>query len=441
MKMSQSRNKMGVMHLTVLTAVNMMGSGIIMLPAKLAEVGTISIISWLVSAIGAMSLAFAFAKCGMLSRRGGGIGGYAEYAFGKSGNFMANYTYSVSLLIANVAIAIACVGYGTVLFDVSLTPIGTCFASIGVLWLAMVLNFGGARITGRIGSITIWGVVIPVAGISIIGWYWFDSSVYLTAWNPRAAPFFDAISASISMTLWAFLGLESACANADAVENPERNVPVAILGGTLGVAVIYILSTNVIAGIVPNIDLANSTAPFGLVFSQIFNPTAGKIIMGLLVLSCVGSLLSRQFTLAQVFKTAADSDLFPQIFAQVTRAGAPVKGMLLIVLVQSLLALMTIDPSLNEQFHVLVNLAIVTSVVPYILSMAALVLIQKVDKVPENKAWVTNIVAFGGAMYSFYALHSSGEQAMMWGTIATFLGWTFYGIISPQFESVEDKQG
>lgn len=59
------------------------------------------------------------------------------------------------------------------------------------------------------------------------------------------------------MTLWAFLGLESACANTDVVENPERNVPIAVLGGTLGAAVIYIVSTNVIAGIVPNMELAN----------------------------------------------------------------------------------------------------------------------------------------------------------------------------------------
>ena len=42
--MSKSSNKMGVVQLTILTMVNMMGSGIIMLP-KLAEVGTISIIS------------------------------------------------------------------------------------------------------------------------------------------------------------------------------------------------------------------------------------------------------------------------------------------------------------------------------------------------------------------------------------------------------------
>ncbi|MEA7520277.1 threonine/serine exporter family protein, partial [Salmonella enterica subsp. enterica serovar Virginia] len=42
---------------TILTMVNMMGSGIIMLPTKLSEVGTISIISWLVTAVGSMALA------------------------------------------------------------------------------------------------------------------------------------------------------------------------------------------------------------------------------------------------------------------------------------------------------------------------------------------------------------------------------------------------
>ncbi len=75
--MSQAKsNKMGVVQLTILTMVNMMGSGIIMLPTKLAEVGTISIISWLVTAVGSMALAWAFAKCGMFSRKSGGMGGY-----------------------------------------------------------------------------------------------------------------------------------------------------------------------------------------------------------------------------------------------------------------------------------------------------------------------------------------------------------------------------
>ncbi|MDO4627509.1 MAG: putrescine-ornithine antiporter [Pasteurellaceae bacterium] len=432
--MSSNKNKIGVIQLTILTMVNMMGSGIIMLPTKLAEIGTISIVSWLVTAVGSTALAYAFAQCGMFSKKSGGMGGYAEYSFGKSGNFMANYTYAVSLVIANTAIAISAVGYGSEFIGASLSPLEIALWTIFTLWLATALNFGGARITGNISSFTIWGVIIPVVGLCIIGWKWFDSALYVSSWNPHNVPTFEAIGVSISMTLWAFLGLESACANADTVENPEKNVPIAVLGGTLGAAIIYIVSTNVIAGIVPNLELANSTAPFGLAFAHMFNDTAGKVVMGLMVLSCFGSLLGWQFTIAQVFKTSAEEGYFPAFFKKVTSRNAPIIGMVTITVIQTLLSLMTISPSLNKQFNVLVDLAVVTNIIPYLLSMAALAVLLKVEKVGKNKYRVTTLVAFIGSLYSLYALYASGEQAMLYGSIVTFIGWTLYGLVSYKFD-------
>ena len=432
--MSAKSNKIGVVQLTILTMVNMMGSGIIMLPTKLAEIGTISIVSWLVTAVGSTALAYAFAQCGMFSRKSGGMGGYAEYSFGKAGNFMANYTYGVSLVIANTAIAISAVGYGSEFLGATLSPLSIALWTIFTLWLATILNFGGARITGNISSFTIWGVIIPVVGISIIGWKWFDGSMYVNSWNPHNVPTFEAIGVSISMTLWAFLGLESACANSDAVENPEKNVPIAVLGGTLGAAVIYIVSTNVIAGIVPNLELANSTAPFGLAFAHMFDETIGKVIMGLMVMSCFGSLLGWQFTIAQVFKSSAEEGYFPAFFKKVTSKGAPIVGMVTITSLQTLLSLMTISPSLNKQFNVLVDLAVVTNVIPYLLSMAALAVLLKTENVPQQKYKKTVLVAFIGSVYSIYALYAAGEQAMLYGSIVTFIGWTLYGFVSYKFD-------
>lgn len=432
--MSAKSNKIGVVQLTILTMVNMMGSGIIMLPTKLAEIGTISIVSWLVTAVGSTALAYAFAQCGMFSKKSGGMGGYAEYSFGKAGNFMANYTYGVSLVIANTAIAISAVGYGSEIFGTILSPLSIALWTIFTLWLATVLNFGGARITGNISSFTIWGVIIPVVGISIIGWKWFDGSMYVNSWNPHNVPTFEAIGVSISMTLWAFLGLESACANADAVENPEKNVPIAVLGGTLGAAVIYIVSTNVIAGIVPNLELANSTAPFGLAFAHMFDETVGKVIMGLMVMSCFGSLLGWQFTIAQVFKSSAEEGYFPAFFKKITSKDAPVVGMITITALQTLLSLMTISPSLNKQFNVLVDLAVVTNVIPYLLSMAALAVLLKAENVAPQKYKTTVFVAFIGSLYSIYALYAAGEQAMLYGSIVTFIGWTLYGFVSYKFD-------
>ena len=432
--MSAKSNKIGVVQLTILTMVNMMGSGIIMLPTKLAEIGTISIVSWLVTAVGSTALAYAFAQCGMFSKKSGGMGGYAEYSFGKAGNFMANYTYGVSLVIVNTAIAISAVSYGSEFLGATLSPLSIALWTIFTLWLATVLNFGGARITGNISSFTIWGVIIPVVGISIIGWKWFDGTMYVNSWNPHNVPTFEAIGVSISMTLWAFLGLESACANADAVENPEKNVPIAVLGGTLGAAVIYIVSTNVIAGIVPNLELANSTAPFGLAFAHMFNETIGKVIMGLMVMSCFGSLLGWQFTIAQVFKSSAEEGYFPAFFKKVTSKDAPIVGMVTITALQTLLSLMTISPSLNKQFNVLVDLAVVTNVIPYLLSMAALAVLLKAENVAPQKYKTTVFVAFIGSLYSIYALYAAGEQAMLYGSIVTFIGWTLYGFVSYKFD-------
>lgn len=432
--MSTGKNKMSVLQLTILTAVNMMGSGIIMLPTKLAQVGALSIVSWLITAVGSMCLAYAFAKCGMYGRKGGGMGGYAEYSFGKAGNFMANYTYGVSLLIANIAIAISAVGYAATFADATLTPLMTGIYTIFTLWLATVLNFGGASITGRVSSFTVWGVIAPVLVISTVGWAYFSADMYVANWNVNNMPFGEAATNSIAMTLWAFLGLESACANADAVDNPEKNVPKAVLGGTLGAAAIYIVSTNMIFGIVPASELVNSNAPFGLAFASMFNGTVGKIVMGLMVMSCFGSLLGWQFTIANVFKGAADEGYFPKLFSKITSKDAPVVGMVTITILQSLMSLMTISPSLSEQFETLVNLAVVTNIIPYLLSMGAVIVLMKAAKRAGSELKGTTFIAFIGSLYSLYALYASGFDAMTYGSIVTFAGWTLYGFVSDRFD-------
>lgn len=433
----QQVKKMNVVQLTSLTAINMIGSGIIMLPSQLAAVGTMSILSWIVTALGATALAYGFAKAGMFSKKDGGMGGYTEYAFGKGGNFMANYAYSLSLIISNVAISVSITGYLTVFLGIKIPPVTTTLVIIAIIWITTVLNFGGAGITGKIGAVTIWGTLAPVAILCVIGWFWFSPDMYVAAWNPTHLGVFDGIKQSITMTLWAFLGLESASANMDAVENPQRDVPIACLGGTIGAAIIYILVTNVIAGIVPNAQILQSTAPFGLVFATMFTPVVGKVVMGLMIISCFGSLLAWQFTLSQVFKDSANQGYFPKIFTKVTSKDAPIIGMIILAIVQTLIAFMTISPNLNKQFQIIVNLAVVCNLVPYVLSMASVKTIQSIEGVSASKARLGNTVALIAGIYSLYALYSAGSAAMLGGGIAAMAGWTLYGMVATRFAKDE----
>src|SRR5512144_170071 len=343
----QEQKKMNLMQLTFIVAVNMMGSGITMLPTNMAKVGAISLLSWLVTALGSMAIAYGFAQAGLYNQREGGMSAYAEDAYGKPGYFIVFYLYFLSLAIGNVAIGISAVGYLASFFPaLSSTPIATCLGVIALLWLTTVANFGGPSWTGRIGSITVWGVIIPVGLLSLIGWFWFKPATFAAAWNPHGYSLLEGMGSSIALTLWAFLGMESAAQNSAAVENPKRDVPLACLFGTLGAAVIYILSTTVIQGIVPNAELANSTGPFGLAFAKMFSPTVGSIIMALAIAACVGSLLGWQFTLSSTAKSAAEGNMFPKVFARTNSMGAPIAGMIILGVVQTLLALSTISPSL-----------------------------------------------------------------------------------------------
>src|SRR3954468_8782620 len=85
--------KMNLMQLTFLVAVNMMGSGIIMLPTNMAEVGAISLLSWLVTAVGSMAIAYGFAQAGLFNQRTGGMAAYAEDAYGRPGYFLVFMLY------------------------------------------------------------------------------------------------------------------------------------------------------------------------------------------------------------------------------------------------------------------------------------------------------------------------------------------------------------
>ena len=433
--MSQPKKKMNLVQLTFIVAVNMMGSGIIILPTNMAKVGAISLLSWIVTAIGSMALAYGFAQAGIFNQRPGGLAAYAEDGYGKDGYFQAFFLYFVSLAIGNVAIAISAVGYLATFFPgMSATPIATCMSVIALLWLTTVANFGGPSITGKIGAITVWGVIIPVGSLSFIGWFWFDAQTFSEAWNPQGLSLGEGMGSSIALTLWAFLGMESAAQNSDAVENPKRDVPLACLFGTLGAAVVYVLSTSVIQGIVPNAELANSTGPFGLAFAKMFNPTVGSVIMMLAVLACVGSLLGWQFTLSSTAKSAADEKMFPAAFSKVSASGAPITGMIIMGVVQTALALMTISPTLSEQFGALVNLAVVTNVIPYILALTALPIMMKANNVPSGVYTRNMVITMIALLYSVYALYASGGSAVMGGVLVLGITYIIWAFISNRFK-------
>ncbi len=423
---------MGVVQLTTVTAINMMGSGIILLPATLAEIGTVSIFSWILASLGATILAYAFAKCGMYTKKVGGMGGYAEYRFGRSGNFVSNFCYTISLIIANVAIASGVVSYGSYVFGFNLSPVEVCMSTIGVLMLAACISLVGPKKFGKFTSLGVVCVVTPVIGLLVAGGFFFDANIYREAWNPNAMPFYASMKDSIAVIIWAFLGLETACANSDTVENPEKNVPIAVLAGTMLAGACYTTSTAIIGGLVPYQELMVSGAPFGLAYASMFGSTAGYVVSCMLVCSCFVSLTAWQFTVSEVAREASSIGLFPHFLSKVNKFRSPYVAIACLVGIQLAMTLATISPTLLKQFNILINLAVMINLIPYLLAMGAVSDLQRIEGVPAQKAKLANIAAIIGGIYSVYAVYGCGWDVILEGAFVTAMGYVIYAIVSPK---------
>ena len=253
-----------------------------MLPTNMAQVGAISLLSWIVTAVGSMAIAYGFAQCGIFNQRPGGHVGLRRGRL-RQGRLLHRVPAVLPLARDRQRRDRDLGGRlpRGVLPGLSATPIATCISVIALLWLTTVANFGGPSITGTHRLDHGVGRHHPgrPASRSSAG-SGSAADTFAQAWNPQGLSLGEGMGSSIALTLWAFLGMESAAQNSDAVENPKRNVPLACMFGTLGAAVIYILSTTVIQGIVPNAELAKSTGPFGLAYAKMFSPTVGSIIMG-----------------------------------------------------------------------------------------------------------------------------------------------------------------
>ncbi|MNG09596.1 Putrescine-ornithine antiporter [compost metagenome] len=153
-------------------------------------------------------------------------------------------------------------------------------------------------------------------------------------------------------------------------------------------------------------------------------------------MACVGSLLGWQFTLAQTAKMTADQNLFLKLFSKVNSMNAPVVGMIVCGVLQTLMALSTISPDAAAQFSKLVSLAAVTNLIPYITALTGLLVIMHKAGVSSAIRTRNVVVLLIAVTYSLYALYACGKDAVMGGTLVLAVGYLLYGFLAKRFTEV-----
>jgi arginine:agmatine antiporter len=431
---------MGLLQATMLVAGNMIGTGVFLLPVNLAQVGGIAIFGWVIATVGVAALGLCFAKLGELDPQPGGPYAYARDFLGPYAGFQTNYVYWFGNWIGNIAIAVAAVGYLAELVPAINSPISSVIATAGLIWLLTVVNILGPRVVGALEAWTMLLAIIPILGIALFGWFWFDRDTFLSGWNVSGNSDASAISRAASMALWAYMGVESATVSAGVIENPKRNVPLATLMGLAAAAVIYVLSSTVIMGMLPNEELRTAHAPFAEAARLAVGTWGAVIISVCAVLKSVGSLGGWMLLVGQSGKAASDDGMFPQIFARINRHGVPGVGLIIVSALMTLVLFATMSPTLAQQFNRIVDLAVILIIVPYVYASVATLKVLH-DNGASHRTFVTyKCIALIAVAYCLFAVVGGDPKTVVHALVALLISVPLYPFFMRSMAQARDRK-
>jgi len=416
------KRALGMWMLTALVAGNMIGSGIFLLPASLASFGSISLVAWILTALGAICLGLVFAKLGSIMPRVGGPYAYCREGFGNFTGFQIAYNYWIALWVGNAAIAVAAVSYLTVFFP-AFKNNGelTLGLSLGLIWLMTIINLIGVKQAGIFQLITTILKLLPLILIGTFGLFYIHPS-YLMDVNTSSQSHMSAITGAATLTLWSFIGLESASVPADDIENPQKNIPRATILGVVITAVVYILSTVAIMGVIPMAQLAKSNSPYADAAQLMFGHTAYFVIAIGAVISCLGALNGWTLLQGQIPLAAARDGLFPKVFAKESRQGTAYVGLIVSSLLVSALLISTYGFGLVQQFTLIILMATLASLIPYFFTCLAelMIFIKYKEQFNGKRLTKSVIISILGMLYSFWAIYGAGQQILFYGGLLFF---------------------
>jgi APA family basic amino acid/polyamine antiporter len=415
------------MTATSLVVGNMIASGVFMLPATLASYGSISLVGWIISGLGAMSLALVYAWLSKL--RPGSTGGpyaYTRDGMGDFAAFLVAWGYWISVWATNAAIAVAFVSYlGAFIPVIASSPVIAMTAGLGAIWLLTWVNSLGIREAGYVQVVTTVLKTAPLILIAVGGLFYLNTD-YFIPFNRSDVSMASAITTTTTLTLFAFLGLECATIPSESIKDSGPTVAKATIIGTLISTFVYMFGTVAVMGIIPPGQLQVSQAPFADAAASIWGEPARYLIAGAAVISTFGALNGWILLQGQMPLAAARDNLLPKIFAKVNRKGVPVAGLIISSVLVSGLMFMNFTKSLADTYTYMILLATLTVLVPYSFSMASYVILIARGRRLARHEWVRLFVALAGFLFSTWAIIGSGEVTVYWGFILLICGVPFY---------------
>jgi basic amino acid/polyamine antiporter, APA family len=404
----EPRRGLTLVHATSLVVGITIGTGIFLKAAVMAQaVGTPALVlgAWVVAGIIAIFGALSFAELGAMLPQAGGEYVYLRAAFGEVPGFLYVFNSflvggaSISAYGAAVAIFLADIyRFDSVWFERTLHIFGSTYTfqlgvrqviAVGVIAVFAIINCAGVLLGGRVQTILTTAKVISILAVAG-GVFLFSGSA---DWGNLATPPGAAMAAGLSgfgaalfAALWAYSGWQFLPMAASEVQQPERNLPRAIVGGTLLVLAIYLLVNVAYLYALPFWEVAssNSTAypdapsVAAKTVQTFLGAKAAPIAALIFLVSSIGALNGTILARARVPYAAARDGLFFESFGRLhPRTRVPVFSIVWVSVWAALLAA-------SGTFDQLTNMAVLSYAIfwtPVVL--AVIVLRRKLPDAPR----------------------------------------------------------
>lgn len=364
----------GLFSLTAIAINGMVGSGIFVLPAQVAQLlGSAGLSAYLAAGLAAGLIVLCFAEVGALFDRSGGPYLYARTAFGDFVGFEVGWMMLLARLTAMAAICNAFASYVGFFWPWAAAGQGRIIIITISILILTIINYRGVQYgTWTVNLLTI-SKLAPLLFFVVAGLFFLDPR-RPPAWSiPPAA----ALRQASLLLIFAYGGFEFAVVPGEEVIRPRRNIPIALLTAIAFVAALYVLIQFVAQGTLPG--LASSATPLASSSRRFLGPMGAVLLTAGAVFSTTGTNSALMLVTPRILFAMAEGGQLPRIFARVhARFRTPDVAI-------AATALLGCACAMYSGFATLAAISAIARLLTYMATSAALPVLRR--KMPDAQRW------------------------------------------------------
>jgi len=332
------KRDLGLWSAAAIVVGTVIGSGIFLVPrTMILRVGSpeMVFVVWVAGGLLSLAGALSYAELAAAMPEAGGEYVYLREAYGPVWGFL--YSWTQMWVAKSGSIATLATGFfyyltnflpqlNGILLVVPL-PIGAhgapleirygqIFAMALILFLAGV-NYFGVKVGGEV-QVAVTVVKVALIGFIIVaGLGWGHRPADAIAQGSPLPLTFTGFFAAMVAALWAYDGWNNVSMVASEIRKPQRNLPLALIWGTLSVALIYLLANAAYFYVLSPADVAASNRVAAEMMRRILNGAGANIVSVAAMISIFAALNGSILSGARVPYAAARDGLFFRSIARV----------------------------------------------------------------------------------------------------------------------------